>query len=314
MARLLAILTIFLAIALFPPAVLALLSNNAVPGDRTYPIKRALEDIVYAISSVNPTSKAWFSAARSDRRFEEISVLVAQKKSTSETIIELVNQTKISADQIKDLGNGIEKKQLADKFNASVQKYVEKLKEYSKESESEQVEVLPMPTPTPASTISPLPTTTPTSIPTPIPTPYSTATPAHIPSPTTRPSSTPAPPVIVIPPQIQRDNCYHQWLTATPPNWAGWAACVLIKTQVNAATGSSFPSPAPSPSPSFSPSPSPSPRGMRGQDVGEAANKPGLGAMSFEEPPAFFKDQHYEDSTDSGIEVSPNPSPAASAQ
>ena len=69
MIRLLSILTIILAIILFPPATLAVLSNNAVPGDAAYPIKRTLEDVIYAAASINPTSKAWFSAARSDRRY-----------------------------------------------------------------------------------------------------------------------------------------------------------------------------------------------------------------------------------------------------
>jgi len=37
--KLLSIICLVLAIVLFPPAALALVSNNAVPGDATYPIK-----------------------------------------------------------------------------------------------------------------------------------------------------------------------------------------------------------------------------------------------------------------------------------
>ena len=39
MIKLLSIICLVLAIVLFPPAALALVSNNAVPGDATYPIK-----------------------------------------------------------------------------------------------------------------------------------------------------------------------------------------------------------------------------------------------------------------------------------
>lgn len=123
MIRLLSILTIILAIILFPPAVLAVLSNNAVPGDGTYPIKRSLEDGIYAIASLNPTSKAWFSAARSDRRFKEFSTLLAQGKSASNTLNELVIQTDIAAEQIKKIDDPIRKQELISQLSNSIEKY-----------------------------------------------------------------------------------------------------------------------------------------------------------------------------------------------
>ena len=59
MIKLLSIICLVLAIVLFPPAALALVSNNAVPGDATYPIKRALEVAIQptpvAVSSSAPT-------------------------------------------------------------------------------------------------------------------------------------------------------------------------------------------------------------------------------------------------------------------
>ena len=61
MIRLLSIITLILSIVLFPPASLALISNNAVPGDSIYPIKRFLEDGIYAVASITPGTKAWFS-------------------------------------------------------------------------------------------------------------------------------------------------------------------------------------------------------------------------------------------------------------
>ena len=263
MLKILALVSLILSVVLFPPAALALMSNNAVPGDRTYPIKRGLENIIYAVASITPTTKAWFSAARSDRRFDELSTLFNQKKSTSQTIIELVSQTRTAATQIKSLDNGQQKKDLQSNLQASTQKYVEKLKEYSQTANStEQLAVnptptpiptvatptptqnptprpTPTPTPRPGATATPTPTATPvpTATPTPTATPVPTATPAPTANPTAAPTSvatpvptaTPAPTPVPIPPEIERDDCYNQYLVLTPPNWEGWGACELAK-------------------------------------------------------------------------------------
>lgn len=131
MVKLLSSIVLILAIILFPPAVLALVSNNALPGDSTYPIKRLLEDGIYAVASLTPTSKAWFSAARSDRRFKEFSTLIAQGKSASNTLSELVIQTNIAAEEIKKVDDPVKKQQLIVQLSESINKYDQKLDEVS---------------------------------------------------------------------------------------------------------------------------------------------------------------------------------------
>ena len=64
MARLLALATLILSLVLFPPATLAYLSQDAVPGDRMYPIKRGFEDVILTVTSINPWSKAFVATAR----------------------------------------------------------------------------------------------------------------------------------------------------------------------------------------------------------------------------------------------------------
>lgn len=123
MIKLLSIISIILAIVLFPPAALALVSNNAVPGERTYPIKRTLEDIIYSAASLNPTTKAWFSAARSDRRYKEFSILVTQGKFEKNTLSELVTQTNIAANQITQVSDTNQKQQLIAQLSENIQKY-----------------------------------------------------------------------------------------------------------------------------------------------------------------------------------------------
>ncbi len=123
MVKLLSTISLVLAIILFPPAVLAVVSNNAVPGDLTYPIKRGLENVIYAAASVNPTTKAWFAGARSDRRYEEVSALLAQGKTVDQSLNELVEQTQVVATQINQVSDPVQKQKLIAKLSDSITKY-----------------------------------------------------------------------------------------------------------------------------------------------------------------------------------------------
>ncbi len=190
MIRLFTIISIILAVVLFPPASLALISNNAIPGDKTYPIKIGLEDIIYMVASISPTSKAWFSGARSDRRFQELNILATEGKQTGQTLNDLVEQTQITANQIANVSDQDQKTKLIEQLSASIEKYDKGLEKIS------SVEPAPAPiTATvpiePGSTVRPSASATPraTSTPSPTPTPTSTSTP------TPRPTSvaTPAP-------------------------------------------------------------------------------------------------------------------------
>lgn len=123
MVKLLGIISLILTLVLFPPAALAVVSNNAVPGDATYPIKRGLENVIYAVASLNPVTKAWFAAARSDRRFQEVTALIAQGKKASETLNELVEQTQMAASQIDKVSDPVQKAKLISQLSNSIAKY-----------------------------------------------------------------------------------------------------------------------------------------------------------------------------------------------
>lgn len=199
MARLLTIISLVLAVLLFPPAALALISNNAVPGDRTYPIKRGLEDVIFSIASINPVTKAMFSAARSDRRFQELNVLVTQGKQTRETLNELVEQTQTTADQIKKVTDQTEKEKLVQQLSASIEKYDKGLEKLS--TVSTPTTVFSSPTPTAVINQSAEPTFSPNSAPSPYvsPTPSATIKPTAAPRPTPTSRSTPTPTATVTP-------------------------------------------------------------------------------------------------------------------
>lgn len=188
MVKLLSTIILVLTIILFPPAVLALVSNNAVPGDATYPIKITLENGIFAIASLNSTTKAWFSAARSDRRFKEIEALTAQGRSVGASIEELVLQTEFAAEQINQVNDPIQKQQLIEQYSQTIEKYDEGLKKLSVVVPTTQV----VPAPERPS-ISILPSAQPTSKPTLSPTPPVTSTPVPAPNPTIMPKPTEQP-------------------------------------------------------------------------------------------------------------------------
>lgn len=143
-------LTLVLIIVLFPPSVLALISNNAVPGDTTYPIKRKLEDGILLIVSVNPTTRAWFSANRSTRRFDEARILIAQGKQTAgASLEELVSQTVVAAKEIDQISDPVQKEQLKQQLSQSIAQYSLGLNEIQKQIQSGQPEVVSQVTPLP---------------------------------------------------------------------------------------------------------------------------------------------------------------------
>ena len=112
MVRLLSTIVLILAIILFPPAVLALVSNNAVPGDSTYSIKRFLEDGIYTIASLNPGE-----ADDAKKRFEEIKKrLEEEKKSHSQK--SQTNEDKKEENKDENVEKKEEKREEIQKTNA----------------------------------------------------------------------------------------------------------------------------------------------------------------------------------------------------
>lgn len=155
MARILTILSLLLALILFPPATLALVSNSAVPGDATYMVKRKLEDVVLLIASLTPQSKAWFAVERSSRRFKEAAVLLNKGEQASTTLAELVDQTSTAAQEVTQINDPIKKQQLIEQLSQSITTYNEGLAIAAN---------LPVATPTLEEPLS-TPTTTPTPAP-----------------------------------------------------------------------------------------------------------------------------------------------------
>lgn len=157
MAKILTLLSLLIAFLLFPPATLALMSNNAVPGDMTYGIKRKLEDGILLLTSFNPSTKAWFAVERSGRRYKEAAILLSKGESASETLNELVLQTTAAANDISEINDITKKEELLSELSSSLAEYNQGLLAVEEQSKNIALNVIPEPmepSPTPGLAIS----------------------------------------------------------------------------------------------------------------------------------------------------------------
>ncbi len=187
MVKLLSTIILGLAVVVFPPATLAFISQNAVPGDSTYSIKRKLEEGILAVVSLNPTTKAWFSINVTSRRFAESKTLIERGQSAEITLAELATQTTQATQNIREVQDTGQKVKLATDLHSDIGKYIVELNQV----QTSQPAPLPAPTPPPQVakpqpvTAPPLTPSTPSFTPSARPTPSPQASPPSVlPSPT----------------------------------------------------------------------------------------------------------------------------------
>lgn len=123
MARLLTVLSLIFALVLFPPATLAFISQNAVPGELLYPVKRLLESGILAVASLTPNTKAYFASALVENRFKEAAALLAKGTAASDSLQDLITQTQTAAVFIYQVKDPAQKQQLVAKLSAQIDSY-----------------------------------------------------------------------------------------------------------------------------------------------------------------------------------------------
>jgi len=118
-----------LSIVLLIPTGAVLASQNAVPGDGVYPVKRVLENMIISIASLHPSTRAYFRTDFSKRRFKETMALAKLGKNTTNSLAELVAQTQSAVTDVKGLSSNSDKRRLAsdlikqiDEYNLSLRK------------------------------------------------------------------------------------------------------------------------------------------------------------------------------------------------
>lgn len=112
--------------ALMPFSILALLSQNSVPGDLFYPVKRGLENMILVASSVSPSTKVAFRTNLTEQRFKEAEqLLVLQGKTTA--LADFVVDVQIVEEELLKLSSFEDKKELSEKLVAKIDEYQTKL-------------------------------------------------------------------------------------------------------------------------------------------------------------------------------------------
>jgi hypothetical protein len=114
----------FFLFAFLPVTVLIFLSQNTIPGDLFYPVKRGLEKVVLAGASLSPVTRAAFATSLTEERFKEAQSLVLEQSDTGglNTFISDVSTVQI---EVEGLKNSIERKKAEEKL-------IEKIEEYEK--------------------------------------------------------------------------------------------------------------------------------------------------------------------------------------
>ncbi len=161
--------------ALTPLFFLAYLSQNSVPGDILYPVKRGIENTILAAASVNPASKAAFHTNLVDRRFTEAEKLLLSQADIAplNDLVAQIESTQVAIDNVSD---PVKQQELTAKVIAQIDTYQAKLTSTAAQVQNSPSPFSVAPTSVPiGNTV----TTVPASVPsTPTPTPTSTPTPA----------------------------------------------------------------------------------------------------------------------------------------
>lgn len=108
--------------ALLPLTVLVLLSQNTIPGDLFYPVKRGMENVILAAASVNPSTRVAFRTDLTERRFQEAQQLLVVKADTT-AFTDFVDQISTTQQDVSNLSNQQEKIQASEKLIAKIDQY-----------------------------------------------------------------------------------------------------------------------------------------------------------------------------------------------
>lgn len=143
MPKILSVLILVLMISLLIPTGLVLASQNAIPGDATYPLKRTLERVILTLVSLHPTSRTFFHVDLMNRRFKEAQILLAKGQKVTEALSELVNQTDTAANNAIEISNKSQKAKLINELTKDIAEFDKQLVKHT----FPQLTISPTPTP-----------------------------------------------------------------------------------------------------------------------------------------------------------------------
>ena len=116
----------FVFVALLPFTILILLSQNSIPGDLFYPIKRGMENVVLAAAFVSPATRAAFRTDLTTERFDEAEKLLLAR-SDIKGLKEFVREIQAAQTEVSAISDTVRKKELQEKIQTSVIEYQKRL-------------------------------------------------------------------------------------------------------------------------------------------------------------------------------------------
>lgn len=124
---------------LFAPfTVLILLSQNTIPGDLFYPVKRGLEGIVLAAASASPATRVAFRTDLTERRFKEAEKLLLAKADAT-ALDSFILEVQSTQAEIDALSNALENQQSSEKLITKIDDYQIKLTQIQAQTQSNSV-------------------------------------------------------------------------------------------------------------------------------------------------------------------------------
>lgn len=166
--------------ALLPITVLIFLSQDSVPGDLFYPVKRGMENVILAVASVNPATRAAFRTDLTETRFKEAQSLVISKANAS-GLASFTQDVQAVQFEVASLTDNTERAKAEEKLLVKIDQYQNSLVNLEVKTEQNLIAYSTQETPTPTS----IPPTSVQNLP--------SATPTFTPAPTLIPATTSAP-------------------------------------------------------------------------------------------------------------------------
>lgn len=151
--------------AFLPITVLIFLSQDSLPGDYFYPVKRGLENVILAAASVNPATRAAFRTDLTETRFKEAQSLVISKANAS-GLSSFTDDVQAVQLEVANLTNDVERTKAENKLLVKIDQYQNSLTNLQAKTEQNLIAYSVQETPTqiPVNTISSQNQTSPNSV------------------------------------------------------------------------------------------------------------------------------------------------------
>jgi hypothetical protein len=131
--------------AVTPIFFLGIISQNSIPGDLLYPLKRIFENVALAAYSVRPVARAGFETQLVNNRFREAEKLLLVRKDT-QGLDSFISQIEATKETINSLQDEQQKQILNKQLAEAINNYQQRLQELQSRIATNKTQYSPQPT------------------------------------------------------------------------------------------------------------------------------------------------------------------------